>query len=174
MTLKIEGLDKVIKKVNAYAKMPEKADKILYELAELGKQDLENAYRDPQIDQERTSSGYIDRATTANVTTGITQEGATTTLWAEGNDLLFYEFGTGVTHNTPRPWSNVLNIQVPMEVSDIGTYNKGFGSFRYWHYSVDGKKSIRTEGIKARAGFANAINTITFNTDRVIKEVLNE
>lgn len=174
MTIKIEGLDKVLKKLNTYTKMPEKADEILYKLAELGKQDLENAYREPQVDQERTKSGYIDRATTPNVNTGITQEGNKTTLWAEGKDLLFYEFGSGVTHNTPRPWSNVLNIQVPIEISDIGTYNKGYGAFRYWHYSIDGNKSIRTEGIKARAGFANAINTIAFNADKVIKEVLNE
>lgn len=174
MTLKTQGLDKMINKLNTMSKMPEKADKILYELAKLGEQELQNAYREPQVDQESTKVGYVDHARVPNIDIGITQDGNKTELWANGEDLLFYEFGTGVTHNTPRPWSNVLNIQIPPEVMDIGTYNKGYGAFRYWHYSIDGNKSIKTEGIKARAGFANAINTIAFNADKVIKEVLDE
>ena len=174
MSLKITGLNQVVKKLNSFAKMPEKANEALYKLATMGEQELKTAYREPQIDQERTGGGYVDITKTPNINTGIEQTGNKTTLWADGDDLLFYEFGSGVTHNTPRPWSNVLNVQIPPEISDIGTYNKGYGAFRYWHYSIDGNKSIKTEGIKARAGFANAINTITFNTDKVIKEVLDE
>lgn len=174
MKIEKKGLNQVVDKINKFAKLPEKADKMLYELAKLGEQELREAYSEPQIDQEKTSTGYVDRVHTPKITVGIEQKGNQTTLWADGEQLLFFEFGAGITHNTPRPWSNVLNVQIPPEVSDIGTYNKGFGAFPYWHYSINGKGSIKTEGIRARAGFANAINTITFNTEKVVKEVLNE
>lgn len=174
MKFKAQGLDKVVSKINQFAKLPEKADKILLELAKMGEQELRTAYSEPQIDQEKTSTGYVDHVYVPKITTGIEQKGKQTTLWADGDDLLFYEFGAGITHNTPRPWSNVLNIQIPPEISDIGTYNKGYGAFPYWYYTLDGEGSIKTEGIRARAGFANAINTIAFNAEKVVKEVLDE
>lgn len=172
MEIKITGLDNLIKKIEQATVTPEKANKIAYRLAKIGEEELEKAYSEPKIDIHTPTGDLVISG--PNVDMGVDQIGNETTLWAKGEDLLFYEFGTGVTHNTPRSWDNVLNIPVPSEILDIGTYGKGYGSYEYWFYSKPWLRGIKTYGIKARAGFPNAINRMVDEVDEVIKEVMNE
>lgn len=170
MTLRKTGLKKLIKKLEKSNITVEKANKITKELAELGKKELRDAYSEPKLDFNQ-STGTVEMIPT-NIIYDVDQDKNETTLWASGEDLLFYEFGTGVTHNSPRQWENVLNVQIPPNIADIGTYGKGYGAFPYWIYRNKNMQSIMTRGIVARAGFANAINTIVDETDNVVKKVL--
>lgn len=174
--LEIKGLDKVIAKLEKMTDIPEKADKILYELAKIGEKELENAYSERIIDTryDRKTKEFQEIDVTPKITTDVIQYDKTTELIAEGEELLYLEFGAGIKHNNPREWENILDIPVPLEVADIGTRGKGLGSNEAWYYSRGGITSIRSEGIKARGGFARAINEIYANVDRIIEEVLDE
>ncbi len=170
MTLKKKGLSKLIKSLQKSTVTPEKADKIMYKLAKKGEEELIQAYSTPNIDLNKSTGSF--EVTTPNIQHDVQNQDGVVELWAEGEELLFYEFGTGITHNSPRDWENVLNIQVPEYVSAIGTYGKGYGAYPYWHYRNDNMQSIMTRGIVARGGFARAINRAVSDVEVTVKEVL--
>lgn len=171
MKVEIKGLDSVIKKVESMTNMPEKANKIFYKLCEIGEQEVRKAHRDVEYDYNFDTNSQV--AIQSDIRTYIDVVDNKTSLVAEGQQLLFHEFGAGISKNNPREWSNVLNIPVPLTILPIGTYGQGFGMNEKWVYR-EANMAFLTKGYKAKAGFAHAINAIVANTDRIIKEVLNE
>ena len=79
----------------------------------------------------------------------ISQEGNQTkaTLVVTGRELLFIEFGAGVSLNTEKGTS-------PHEKGEefgftIGSYGKGYGSRKVWGYYNDNGDLVLTRGVKA-------------------------
>lgn len=167
------NLGAITKKTKRYLNALNNSEDILDDLAETAKEVV--------LDAHSGVMGYD----TVYVADGVAQEepqfsdisinivGATNyrSVEATGYDFIFYEFGAGVKHNSPREWRNELNIPVPDEITPIGTYGQGKGSQERWHWD-SGKRS--TEGYPARQGFANAINTVVANVDKIVKEHENE
>ncbi len=171
MKLKLTGMKKFSKQLNQFTNATEKADKILNEFAKVGATEVSQAHNKvSEYDYDLTKKQTVPAKNVVAVNIEPTQDGVS--LVAEGENLVFHEFGSGVKYNSPREWENVLNVQVPDDISPIGTYGYGLGSRYAWVFREDGS-TFATQGYKAKSGFAHAINKIVFEKDKIIKEVLN-
>lgn len=174
MRLQIKGLNSTLKRLKSVSKMDQKADKVIDRLAEIGANEVRQAHEGVMgIDTIMTSGGISQETILSDAVVTVEREGSKHLIVARGEQMAFFEFGAGVAKNDPRLWENVLNVPVPLSIKPIGAYGGGRGSLPSWYYRKDGVL-MSTEGYQARHGFANAINEIIANKDKVLKEVLNE
>lgn len=89
------------------------------------------------------------------------------TLYVSGEELLFFEFGTGVKFNS-KPSNHPDGVRLGMI---IGEYGKGHGNNMYWYYKDDNDKWHRTSGIKAQMPVYMASVEILTQIERIAKEV---
>ena len=90
---------------------------------------------------------------------------AEATLIVEGEEILFIEFGAGVSYNTPKGTSpHELGSQYKFL---IGTYGKGYGARQIWGYYDDGGELVLTRGTKATMPMWEAKKVIR-NSENVI------
>lgn len=176
MSLEIKGLQAVQDSLERYRLSQKNANKIGNRLANIAADEIRQAHSGVQahdhfLPRNKFESEY-KRPVTSDIKIKVQSIGSEHTVTATGENFLFFEFGAGVKHNSPRSWENVLAIPTPLGIEDIGGYGLGKGKQQSWIYSKDGM-AFRTGGYKAVHGFANAINAIYFNIDDVIKEVSN-
>ena len=76
--------------------------------------------------------------TTPHVFMGVHEGIMKATLRLRGKDVMFVEFGAGITYNTPVGTSpNPLGVELGFT---IGSYGMGQGAQEYWFYEKDGIK----------------------------------
>lgn len=184
MEIEIKGLEAVVKKIEKFTTVPEKANEILAELCEIGKEEIEKAHHgimgiDHVLERYDTARGIrtstTDFPVTSDAQVSIEQNGNIHTIIVEGYEFPFFEFGAGVKRNNPRSWNTVLDTPIPVEIAPIGTYGKGHGSKETWYYKdkYTGQR-VRTGGYAAVHGIANAINRIVAEVNDLVKEKLDE
>ncbi len=94
---------------------------------------------------------------------------ATATLVVSGEDLLFIEFGAGVSYNTsvgdsPHPKGKEFGFV-------IGSYGKGYGSRKAWGYYDESGNLVITRGVKATMPVLEASNEIADRFLGIAREV---
>ncbi len=167
------NLGTITKKTKRYLNVLNHSEDILDDLAETAeKKILESHSGIMGYDTVYVAEGVAQKEPRfSDIETNIVKATNYRSVEATGENFIFYEFGAGVTHNDPREWQNKLNIPVPDEIAPIGTYGQGHGSQERWYWD-SGRQS--TEGYPARQGFANAINTVVAEVDKIVKEHGNE
>lgn len=167
------NLDSVVKKTKRYLNTLNNSEKILDDLAKSAEKEILDAHSGVMgYDKVYVVDGVAQKEPKfSDIVVNVVRSQNQRSVEATGEEFIFYEFGAGVKHNSPRVWDNALNIPVPSEVSPIGTYGQGQGSQERWYWD-SGRRS--TEGYPARQGFANAINTAVAEVDKIIKEHGNE
>lgn len=174
MKLKKDGLASVISKLENMADLSKNADEVMNRLVDIGVEEVRKAHKGSMgTDFIVNENGNINIDVYSDAKVFKEVDGNSYSVVAEGENFVFHEFGAGVKKNRPRNWSNDLGIPVPSGISPIGQYGKGQGSQELWAYQKDGSKVI-TSGYEAVHGFANAINEIVANVDKVMKEVEDE
>lgn len=175
MKIEKNGLQSSILALNKFRKVAKNPDKVLDKLSEIGKKSIEEAHRGTMgIDHVIAKGNSQDIEITSDAIVTVESGIGSRTITASGENFLFFEFGAGVKHNSPRSWENVLNVPVPDGISPIGQYKAKRGSRPSWRYKGEDGKTVITGGYPAVHGFATAINEIVANTSKVIKEVQNE
>lgn len=111
------GIDKAIRELDAYQELVEsKCQKLVDRLTQMG----------VSVASARFASAVYDGVN--DVTVRAEQGGGYSAIVAEGNAVLFIEFGTGVTHASPvHPEASSLGFS-------RGSYGAGKGSQRSWRY----------------------------------------
>ena len=153
--LKPDEIQDTADKLRDYAKKLKKAeDEILYQLAELGAKEVEISYAGADEEKEydvyfrQTENGYV--------------------IIAEGENVVFLEFGTGIdTENYPDNQFTEADVY-PASWS----WSEGSGTFYrygYWHY-----KRKLYYGTPAYKGFYFAKKEMVEQADKIIKRVLRD
>lgn len=175
MKIKIKGLSKTLTELKKTQKLFTHNDRVLDKLAEISVEEIETAHQNAKgIEWHITTGGKSQEIVKSDIRVSTEGDLNRRTIVMTGLNFLFFEFGSGVTHNSPRVWANKLGVEVPDDISDIGTYDKGMGSLPKWGWQVDNNTYGETEGYSAVHGVANAINRVVDEVDIVIKEVKNE
>lgn len=174
MKIQVKGLDKTLSKLKAFSNIDDTAGKVFDKLADIGAKEVRQAHDGVMgTDTIITQYGTFVEQVESDAVVTVEKEGSKTSIVARGEQMAFFEFGAGVAKNSPRKWNNVLDIPIPSDIKPIGAYGGGRGLQPKWHYRKD-DMLISTEGYAARHGFANAINAIMANKEKIVKEVLNE
>lgn len=173
MKIKKKGLSSAILALKKHAVTVEQANEITDKLANMGAAAVKMQHEGTVDTNYRlTESGVVATPMYSDATVRVEKTKNGHVIVAEGDQLLFFEFGAGVDKNSPREWSNKLDVPVPPNISDIGTYGYGMGSNSQWFYKDEETgDSYMTSGYKARAGFALAITLIVARANEIIKEV---
>lgn len=155
MTLDTKSIDNAIKELERYTTwVAEKAEYLLEKLATLGAMsasiDFRTAYLEEQNDVEvrveKTKDGY--------------------SILANGSQVMFIEFGTGVYWNGVEPYP----VPRPEGVLKIGEYGKGLGKNDYWWYTRDGKAHY-THGTPAKMPMYRASQEIEREVEILAQEI---
>ena len=167
------NLGTITKKTKRYLNVLNNSEDILDKLAETAEKAVLDAHSGVMgYDTVYVAEGVAqEEPQFSDIETNIVRATNYRSVEATGENFIFYEFGAGVKHNSPRKWRNDLNIPVPDEITPIGTYGQGHGSKERWYWD-SGRQS--TEGYPARQGFAIAINTVVAEVDKIVKEHENE
>ena len=88
---------------------------------------------------------------------------------ANGEDAVWYEFGSGVYHNgaagsSPHPYGKEFGFT-------IGSYGKGHGKQKTWGYFDENHRLVLTHGIQASMPMYNAIQTVAEKAIDIAREV---
>lgn len=125
--LNVRGIDRAIKELKVYRDSLEaKNKKFLEELADIGL--IEATIR--------FEGAVYDRETHTDIEVKPIEDGYV--IVASGKDVAFIEYGAGVHYNSPSTYKG----KKPTEISEIGTYGKGYGSRHVWGYP-DGDGGIK-------------------------------
>lgn len=172
MTLKIKGLKSSVKALNKYVKTAHSRDLILDKLSDIGAKTVEKAHSGVMgIDHIESIGSTQDLMVRSDAVVSVEKGRNSRTIIATGENFVFHEFGSGIKHNSPRTWQNILNVPIPLGIAPIGQYGKKLGSQLSWRYRLENGKPVITSGYPAVNGFAIAINEMVANVDKVIKEV---
>lgn len=148
--LTVESINKVKQNLLRYKDniLPRKIDEFVKRLAEVGIPVIESnmaqagfAYDDKGV----RSGSDTEHNTYVKIDSLIGLSRATLVL--EGREILFIEFGAGVTHN-----GSVGSSPHPKGAENgflIGTYGMGHGSQEIWGYYADSGELVLTHGTKA-------------------------
>lgn len=153
----LTGLRNFTNQVKQAKKQIENIDTILDKLAELGRKTIQEAHDTIYSSYGTSFKGEHNEKTTVIVR----NEGNTRVIEASGNSVLFIEYGTGVTFNTPQS-------DRPPHISNIGEYGKGYGKRKVWGYKV-GDTLVKTRGNKAATGITKAIEAIEEELPKLLK-----
>lgn len=176
MTLDAGSIQSAIAELRAYkAEFMRKVEELRKRVGERIRWSAEQGFKSAVV--EDIAAVYADDGRPANyhepndVTVTVGDDGTVTTVIASGSQMLFIEFGAGITHNGGRamagsslhPWGDDLGYL-------IGTYGEGHGSQRAWGFRVSNALVI-TRGTPAAMpmykGWEEAIRTF----DEIVKEV---
>ena len=152
--------------------LPRKCDEFVKRLAESGisvvESNVEKAgftYDDKGIE----SGSDTEHQTYVKVDSLIGMSRAT--LICEGSEILFIEFGAGVTYN-----GTVGSSPHPKGAENgflIGTYGMGNGAKKVWGYYADSGELVLTHGTKATMPMLKASNEIRDNVVKIAKSVFS-
>lgn len=147
--LSVKSLQALKKQLLDYkAELNSKCDKFVRELAEVGIPVVESKVAEAGFayDEKGIQSGSDAKHNTyVKVDSLIGMSKATLVL--EGSEILFIEFGAGVSYN-----GSVGSSPHPKGAENgflIGTYGMGHGSQKVWGYYADGGELVLTHGTKA-------------------------
>lgn len=160
--LSVKGINNLIKQLNAYKKELEGKNELFVErLAEIGIPVINQHIAASVGDSDKTHETYITVRNYGSVSRA--------TLYVEGKDLLFIEFGAGVHFNSaagssPHPKGQELGYT-------IGSYGKGQGANDYWVYiDSEGQKQF-SQGTMATMPVYSAYVEIRRQILTIAKEV---
>ena len=104
----------------------------------------------------------------ADVKVTIENNNEITLIIAEGEDVIWVEFGAGVYHNSSlgsSPHPNGVELGFT-----IGSYGKGNGKKSIWGFYEDGELKL-TRGTPAKMPMANAITSVCNDITKIAQEV---
>lgn len=172
--MKSNGNRSILADLSRYKTLINNTDKLLEKIVEVGAEEVRKAHEGSiGTDMLITKEGEVAHEMYSDIEVNLVKGIDEYTIRATGVNFLFYEFGAGISYNAPRSWENVLGIDVPDDISPIGTYGKGKGANPSWVYKNEDGLPMRTKGYKAVNGFGNAINRIVDELDTIVKEALN-
>ena len=156
MSLSVESIDNAIAELKSFRdSIDKKKDKLFEELANIG---LEEATL-------RFTGAVYDRETHTDIEVKSISNGYV--IVASGKDVAFIEFGAGIHYNN----NSTYKGKKPEEISDIGTYGKGYGSRHMWGYP-DGNGGIKlTHGNPAAMPMWYAREEMRKNILKISREV---
>lgn len=161
LSLNSGNVNDLIKELNAYRdSLSDKAEQLVEGLAKVGI---------PVIQSNMTTEGDSDPSCSITYHTSRSGTYARCTLTANGEDLLFIEFGAGVHYNgsvgqSPNPKGEEMGYT-------IGSYGEGQGANDYWHYMDDDGKWHTSHGTKASMPMYKASLEIFEKVQTVAREV---
>ena len=173
--LSVDGINKLLKKIDEYERwLKKKANQLSEELARLGVQNATVGF----------SEALYDGINDATVT--VQQNGPYAyKVLANGNAVLFIEFGTGVYYSDPEHPEAAINGFLR------GTYGKGLGKNMYWFYTgqpgtaggvlaTDPKtgkvhpNTTITHGNPANMTMWATVKNLEYEFSRIVQEVFND
>lgn len=169
--LSVSSLNALKKQLLDYkAELSNKCDKFVRELAEVGIPVIESniAQASFTYDEKGIQSGSdTEHNTYVKVDSLIGMSKAALVL--EGREILFIEFGSGVTYN-----GSVGSSPHPKGAENgflIGTYGMGRGSQQVWGYYAEDGELVLTHGTKATMPMYEASLKIRDEVVRIAKDV---
>lgn len=149
-----------INRIETIKKRLERVDEYTKRLADIGVKVATEAFTSALSNPDFTSSVSV---------TAIPDGNGGYVIRAEGDEVAFIEFGTGVYYNGSGSYPGDL----PAGVSKIGDYGQGKGSRRAWGYYAGGDKSnlVITHGHYRSAGMYNAEKAMAEEAVSIIKEI---
>lgn len=103
-----------------------------------------------------------------NVDVSVDTRGDITVVVANGEDVVWIEFGAGVYHNGS-PWTSPHPKGTELGLT-IGSYGKGYGKKKAWGY-FDGTELKVTHGTPASMPMAKAVTKICNDIVTIAREV---
>ena len=157
ITLDKESVDKAIAQVKAYKKsFNAKVERIVEELANMGAKIVESQYAIPMDDSDYDVTCIV--------------KGKNAMIMAEGDGVLFLEFGTGVS--TTDTTDEMETEGLPPIYPGSWSETEGSGVFArhgHWHY-----KGVDYTGTMATMGFYFASKEIRDKAVNVAKRIFKE
>lgn len=159
-----EEINKAVKQIKLYREAVErKTEQLVSELAQAGYKVIEANMANVQGDSDPHHMTYIKYHSYGTFFRA--------TLYLEGKDILFIEFGAGVHYNghvggSPHPKGSDLGYV-------IGGYGLGLGKNDFWYYTDDTGASHRSYGTKAQMPMYQADLAIANNVIEIARRVLN-
>ena len=165
-----DSIDSAIRQLESFQKsIEEKTDLFRQRLAEEISEKADAGYM--SVYQKgvflKSKVGLLEQT---DVTVSVKEDGANTTIVvAQGEDVCFVEFGTGVFHNgaagsSPHPKGAELGMT-------IGSYGHGLGKRKAWGYRGENGSIIVTHGIPASKALYNATLDVAMKADKIAREV---
>lgn len=170
-SLNVSSLNALKKQLLDYkAELSNKCDRFVRELAEVGIPVIESKVAEAGFtydDKGIQSGSDTEHNTYVKVDSLIGMSKATLVL--EGSEILFIEFGSGVSYNgsvgsSPHPKGQENGFL-------IGTYGMGHGSQKVWGYYADTGELVLTHGTKATMPMYEASLKIREEVVRIAKDV---
>ena len=160
VTLSEAGIDRAIRELEKYERQVEdRCQKLVDRLVQMG------------IPVARTNFSTAAYDGTNDVTVRSETDGAYTAIVAEGNAVLFIEFGTGIFYPDKHPEAAMLGME-------RGAYGQGRGSHRTWRYYGD--PGTNGEEIKATdkgvliQTYGNPANMCLYDTGKYLESVVRQ
>ena len=171
--LSVKGIEKLKQDlINYRDDLPIKLTRFVKELAEIGIPVIETHMAEANYTYEE--NGVRSGADTSHYThVKLNSFGtyAQATLIVEGRELLFIEFGAGVSNNedagvggSPHPKGEEFGFT-------IGSYGKGYGARKVWGYYAEGGELVLTRGVKATMPVYEADKEIIKSVTKVARKV---
>lgn len=165
-TIRVElsekSIDDAVAQIEAYKeRLNYKLEEYIRQLGERGKQTVDDNMSNILGDSD--SSHFTDMKDISR--SGSRVDG---TLFVQGADLAFIEFGAGVHYNGAV--GTAAYDWAASQGYTIGSYGNGNGAKDYWYYRKDGV-SHRSQGTKANAPLYHASETIRQDARRIARDV---
>lgn len=173
-SLSTEGIENIKKQLLKYQQniLPRKIREVVTRLAEIGIPVIEQHMSEASYtyDEKGIQSGSNTEHRTY-VDVKSYQDYAIASLVLQGKEILFIEFGSGVSYNTeagqtPHPMGEKFGYL-------IGTYGKGNGAKQIWGYYADTGELVLTRGTKATMPMHNADMEIVSQVEKIVREVFS-
>lgn len=158
VTLSAKGMDTLIKEIKNYQKWLEQTVKVyVKELAKVG------------VEVASVKFGNAIYDGTNDVTVSVKEDGSAAIVRADGQAVLFIEFGTGVKYPDDHP----------LQMYERGTYGYGLGANEEgWHYSGDpgsnGERVTQGKWTGRVHTFGNPANACMYGTVRELEEQMDD
>lgn len=164
MELSHKSIQDTIKQLRAYQKsLTSKNEEFVRRLTELGIPVIDENIALAQGDSDKSHNTYIK----INSFGGYSQA----TLVCEGSGLLFIEFGSGISYNTP---AGISPHPKGQEFGyTIGSYGQGKGKNESWVYYSDSGEWVRSYGTEATMPVYKASVKIMQSIRKIAKEVFS-
>lgn len=157
-----EGIQKAISEIEQYRKrMYDKCDLFVRRLAETGLPVIDQKFSQADGDSNQNHFTRIEVVRYPGFSKA--------TLFVEGQDILFIEFGAGIHYNVPAGSSP--HPKGAEFGYTIGSYGKGHGAQDSWWYTDDNGTSHRSYGTRATMPMYHASLNIRRQIIAIAKEV---
>lgn len=172
--LDTEDIEKLKKELLHYRDvvLPDKMREVVTRLANLGIPVIEEKIKEAsyEYDEKGIRSGS-DTSHRTYVEVKSFQDTAVAKLICEGKEILFIEFGSGVSANYPVEVGQTAHPQGEKFGYLIGTYGMGNGAKRVWGYYSETGELILTKGTKATMPMHHADQAIILMAKEIVMEV---